>query len=411
MKNILYIVVDCLRADVCYGNKGDSKTPHIDGLRRRGSTFTRMMSVATMTTPSVASMLTGSYPVRHGVRTLSGFSISSKVRMLQELLKEAGYRTAAFACGPLLPDTGIPRGFDEFEFRSKEDTIYGPWGDAVAGRLNKLKEPWFAYLHIWELHRPRRVDTGFGSPDYGRTDYERALSSIDATLGRWLGQLDMNDTVIMLTGDHGENYQPPLVERIKVKLSSKLGLKLKADRRYPKGGFHGYNVFDFLINVPFVIAGPGIPEGVAKGLLSSHIDVAPTVLDLAGAARLIPEGMHGRSLMPAVMGENLPPREAYLEACGMVIPSEKDWLRGVRTDSWKFIFAPKNPSIEPLLFDLSKDPGEAHNLAAKKPDVAARMKAMILEFDKEAEMILKGEAMSGEEEKAVEDRLRELGYL
>lgn len=182
-----------------------------------------------------------------------------------------------------------------------------------------------------------------------------------------------------------------------------------ADRRYPPGLQHGYGIYDFLVNVPFSVSGPGIAKGLKINTVASHVDIAPTILELAGAP--VPEEMAGRSLLPVLSGGSLQDRPVYMEACGIVIPSEDDWLKGVRTDEWKYIYAPRNKKIEELLFNLKEDPEESINLAGKMPQVVEKMRGLLKEIDQENEQRLKAGSFEDEQTKALEDKLRSLGYM
>ena len=104
--------------------------------------------------------------------------------------------------GPLLPAVGLSRELSSYEVRSTDSYLDTPWGDEVRHLLTaELPEPWFALIHLWELHLPRHVSNGFDSWRFGRNRYERALSSLDAALApgfraslRFVQFLGMNRT-------------------------------------------------------------------------------------------------------------------------------------------------------------------------------------------------------------------------
>lgn len=411
--NVLYIMVDCLRADVCYGLKGKSRTPVIDALRKKGAAFTRMMSVTSTTTPNIASVFTGVYPFRHGVRALKGYKIAPDLKTLAGLLKSNGYNAHGLVTGPITRDTGLDRGFDTFEPHSGKETLFNSWLETLKTTIKGFKPPWFVYLHLWELHTVRRLLSECDNSRYGSNLYERSVSSIDRKLGELLGSLPEN-TLVVLSGDHGENYDVPLWHFIRNKLSKLPGLSGIRSRRHPKY-HHGYGLYDFLINIPFVLYGPGIPEGMVTDRLSSQVDMMPTILDIVKAdTGDANDDMHGRSLLPALSDVPMETRPVYLEACGRNIPSPADWLKGVRTEDWKLVYAPKNEGIEPLLFDLKNDPDEWVNLYRERPEVAEELKGLILGMETDIEtkgMALVGEEMSEDEKARTEEQLRNLGYI
>lgn len=415
MTNVLFILVDCLRADICYHKHGRTKTPHVDEFVAEGAAFDGFFSIASTTTPCVTSIMTGNYPNRHGVRSLTGYKVSSKLLLLPEVLRDNGYHTAAYVTGPLIRQTGLDRGFDIYDYRDeKKENLHGNWKDRMFENIRGLKGPWFAYVHLWELHKPRRVLPEFDSKRFGRYEYERAWSSLDFRLGEIFEEFGKEDTLIILTGDHGENYKTPSWSMFKNHHGHKFGLK--KDPRY-LNKHHGYGVFEFLVNVPFVIKGRGIKSGVRYDTLASQVDIMPTVLDLCGVgADRIPNKISGRSLAPVLRGEELPATHVFMDACDIGRISSKDnWLKAIRTDEWKYIYAPKNPNIEPMLYNLKKDPFEKNNLARKLPQIAEKFQSEIIRFDRETSLeepaLGGGEEMTEEEAAEMEAKLRDLGYM
>ena len=409
-------MIDCLRADVCYGSHGNAKTPAIDALRKRGSTFTKMMSVTSTTTPNVASVFTGTYPFRHGIRSLRGYKLAPGIKTIAEVFKENGYNTYGLVSGPIRRlETDIQRGFDVYDSHNsdKVETLFTGWFDTLKKDIKGFKGPWFAYLHLWELHTPRAVLKECNNSRFGDNLYERSLSSIDLRLADLFNMLPENTTVI-ISGDHGENYQIPVCSYIRNKMTKIPLLNIKPSRRHPKYD-HGYGLYDFLINIPFVVAGPNIPNGIEVDCLASQVDMMPSIIDMAGLGNVnIPHDIDGKSLVPAMAGGKLEPRPVFLDATARNIPSEKDWLKGIRTDEWKFIYAPKNESIEPLLYDLKNDPDERNNLYHKLPDKASSLKEILLQHETGIEdrgMALPGKKMTEDENKDLEQTLRDLGYV
>ncbi len=201
--NILVLMVDCMRADAL-GGRGVA-LPTFDALAARGARFTQAIASASSTTPCVATMLTGLYSPRHGVRAIGGRPLRPEIATVPALLAAKGYHTIAEVTGPLLPENGLDRGFAEYRCRPASTYLSDPWGDALLERLRRreLPEPWFFFLHLWELHTPRKVLAPFKHRRYGRNRYDRALASLDARLGALLEALPA-DTIVAVHGDHGE---------------------------------------------------------------------------------------------------------------------------------------------------------------------------------------------------------------
>ena len=155
---------DRLHADTLWDRQRYPYVPNLDALMGRSTSFTEMITAATTTTPSVA-LLTG-YPAEHGIRSLLGYKLQPEVKTLPEILREHGYHTIAEVTGPLFPLTGLDRGYDLYHRRERHwylDTA-GAARSSRRCRGNRLREPWFMFLHLWELHWPRKAKGQFASP-------------------------------------------------------------------------------------------------------------------------------------------------------------------------------------------------------------------------------------------------------
>jgi arylsulfatase A-like enzyme len=115
--NVLFLLIDCLRADALYGTQRWARTPVLDRLVRSGVACTQAISSASSTTPCVASLLTATYSFAHGIRSIFGLKLTPSVSSLVETLRDHGYHTYAEVSGPLFPETGLDRGFDAYRFR------------------------------------------------------------------------------------------------------------------------------------------------------------------------------------------------------------------------------------------------------------------------------------------------------
>jgi arylsulfatase A-like enzyme len=400
--NILVLLVDCMRADAL-GGRGVS-TPTFESLAARGVRFTQAIASASSTTPCVATMLTGVYSPRHGVRAIGGRPLRPDVATVPALLAAAGYQTIAEVTGPLLPENGLDRGFVEYHCRPATEYLSDGWGRALVERLRAraLPGPWFLFLHVWELHSPRKVLAPFKDQRYGRNRYDRALASLDATLAPLIDALPP-DTVVVVHGDHGERLIESSLEYRWYRLWRDL---LGASRTRKREG-HESDVYEVLIRVPLIIAAPGrLPAGATVTQLVRQADLAPTLLEIAGVA--VPPGLDGVSLLPAVAGADLG-LEAFVEAFGRVRGTPRDRRVGWRTARWKYVVAPDAPDVAAELYDLAADPRERRNVAALHPDVASTLGTHIAAV--EATALGEVAALTAQEQATIERRLRELGYV
>ena len=307
--NILLVVLDCLRADHAY-DRSLSRTPVLGRLIAEGFSFTQAISAANCTTPSFAAILTGLTQIENGVRSLHGDKLNPDVPTLAGTLRDAGYSTYAEASGPLGPETGLDRGFGEYRHRVRQGHA-SPWGQEFLDKLAGLQAPWFQLLHIWDLHDPRWVHPECCGRECGASRYARALSSIDLYLAQLMAALPP-DTVVVLTGDHGEDFSTGRLDGLRRAVwQMVLGGKLFRSawkrgwlRRHVSELMRGrvddhYDaLFDFLIRVPLIVHAPGrVPAG-SSDLQVRHVDICPTTLELAGV--IPPAGLAGASLLPVM---------------------------------------------------------------------------------------------------------------
>lgn len=429
--NILLILVDGLRADCVYKENSTSFTPTIDFLQAQGTSFLQMVSTTSTTTPSIASLLTGLYPSAHGIRALHGYKLADR-KTYPEVFQKAGYYTRAEVTGPLRPELGLGRGFDDYVYRSEEDYLDTPWGADFCEQLANgvFPKPWFLFVHLWELHVlwrkrwlvKRRVSRKFNVQRFGASSYERALSQLDEQLGKLLKTVNFQETLFVLTSDHGERIYHSIKEeqwawirhQFKQILSWQQSSRRRLEENYRLLSIgHGFHVYEDLIRIPLILSGNRFPPGRIIKNLVRQIDILPTLADILGL--VIPHTLitHGRSLMPLIRREPWEDFPAYIEATGRELLRKKDWRAGLRTPRYKFIFGPDNPELPEELYDLESDPYEEHSLVQEHPDLSSKLKAILLSLlNMEPQRLnLTSTRMSPEEDRMMLKQLKRLGYM
>lgn len=406
--NILFLLIDCLRADYVDGRGLFVRAPNLLRLARGGLHATQMIAAATTTTPCVASILTGTYSLRHGIRSLRGYRLRSRLATLPAELRRLGYHTHAEVTGPLLPAVGLGRGFSSYEIRGADAHLDTPWGQDLHHRLTaELPQPWFAFIHLWELHLPRHVPHRFDSWRFGWNRYERALSGLDASLKPLLTALE-GRALVVLHGDHGEQLRPPRpVIRFYRWQRKKLGRRFPPWPSFPAREGHGFDVWENLIRVPFVLHFPGRVPARSLPRLTRQVDIMPTLLELLNAP--VPDGIDGRSILSLFDPTGEPERDAYVEACGATIVDPRDYRRAIRSARWKYIETADGTDSEQL-YDVERDPRERHNLIHRQPAVAAELRERLAQRLATDEG-LDDTDLSPQEREVVEEQLRKLGYL
>lgn len=406
--NVLLICVDCLREDLLRSDR--TETPFMDELRETGISCQNTFASATTTTPAVASLLSGLYAEGNGIYSLRRGSLAADAETLATVLGENGYTTHGLVTGPLVPGTGLDRGFDTYECRDESASVFGPWHQEALAELESLEAPFFAFVHLWELHEKISVPPAFDRPEYGELPYERALSALDPAI-RELTEAVPDDTLIALVGDHGESithrHNPlrlglkALRDGLKYYLGvdtrgvvSRLNRRLDGwgpdiDDHFLENG-HGENVFDFTANVPFILTGSNIESATVTEQVR-QIDIAPTIVKQLG----LDLAADGQPIEPA---EGVNDRPAYMRACGASLHRERNWAVAIRHEEAKYVAYPER-DWAPGLYDLETDPREFSRI--EDPAMAQRLRSLLPENEVD---------LADVETLAIEERLKQLGY-
>jgi choline-sulfatase len=392
--NVVVVTIDTLRADHlhCYGYQ-KIETPVLDQLARQGVLFENAVAQAPLTPPSHASIFTGQYPTVHHVRNTGGFVLPSSARPLAKLLQEQGWDTAAFVSSAVLKkvigfnngfavyDDQMPRQGNKQEFGEEAER---PAGDTVDRALHWLSvqsgKPYFLWVHLYDPHMPYKPPSPF-KEKYKSRPYDGEIAYADQQLGKLLAAVQKkapaDKTIITILSDHGESLSE-------------------------HGEFsHGVFLYDATLHIAFMMAGPGIPAGVRVKQQARSIDFLPTLLALLGEKP--PANVQGLSLVPAFSGKTVSTEISYEETLYPKLALGWAELRGIRTNRWKYIRAPK-----PELYDLAQDPAESTNVIRQYP-------AEVDKFEAQLKSVIGGAGSEKVETNMVDERqiaqLRSLGYL
>jgi choline-sulfatase len=351
--NILLITLDTTRADRlgAYGYRA-AATPRLDRLAREGVLFERAVAAAPITLPAHVSLLTASYPFAHGVRNNGNFSLNATTPTLAAALHDRGYATAAFVSAFVLDRRyGLARGFDEYDDRLQLERRGDRTAAAAAAWIETHATgaaPFFAWLHLYDPHDPYEPPPPFRER-FAASAYDGEIAFVDEVVGSILDRLEragrLASTIVAVVGDHGESLGEHGEDT------------------------HGVFVYEATMRVPMILSWPGqLPAGRRVGALVRAIDLAPTLLDLAGQPPL--SGAQGQSMLPLVhdAGASAAPVSAYGETYFPLLYMNWAPLRSIQDERWKFIDAPV-----PELYDLQRDPAELSNVAARESSRAAAL--------------------------------------
>ncbi len=396
--NVLLVTFDTTRWDhVGYATGREDVTPMLDALARRGTWFSTCVTPQPLTLPSHTSIMTGLYPFHHGVRNNGTYIVPDKDVTLAERFSQAGYATHAVISAFVLDSRfGLDQGFDSYD----DDLSGGPQqkmfmfkevkAEQTAARTVKwLKadrpkdKPFFLWVHFFDPHADYEPPAEWAAKFPG-DPYQGEIAYADHSLGFILKELDdqglLDHTVVAFTADHGD------------------GLGEHGEKT------HSLFVYESTTRVPLLFSGPGVPSGGRVDELVRTIDIAPTLLKLAGIS--FSEKLDGASLVPVMKGK-MDHRVAYLETFVPRLNFGWSELRGMRDDSSKVILAPR-----PEAYDLTKDPGENHNLldGGSMPGDGRELLAQLKEIVQK-DPFEHGEQQQGKVDQETRRKLAALGYV
>jgi len=183
--NILFIVIDSLRADKCYGPDKTSKTSNIDSLINKGVIFTQAISSVSATSPILASILTGLQTFNSGMNGETYHKLNPTIKTYVQILKEFGYHT--FAVFPkILLSSGVIKDFEDLELAYPYSfRLFSGLGPKILKKLESIEknQPWFCFIHLSDLHQPIIIPKEYQSENFGKNQYEKMVSFMDYWIG------------------------------------------------------------------------------------------------------------------------------------------------------------------------------------------------------------------------------------
>ena len=435
--NIILVITD----DQGYGPVGKHghpwiKTPNLDKLHGQSIRFERFL-VSPTCSPTRAALMSGRHPMKNGIT----HTILERERMalstvtLPQVLAKAGYASGIFGkwhLGDEEPYQPHKRGFDEafihgaggigqkFNCSCADvpgNKYFNPvirhngsfvktngyctdlFFTAGMGWIQEMKakrKPFFAYISTNAPHGPfiappqnakKFTDLGFSERDAG---FYGMIENIDENMGRLMGKLDQWDlsknTILIFMSDNGSVGGM-------VREGSKLGTSQDGK---PMEGFNAgmkgakASADEGGVRVPFFIRWPGkFSPGKAVERITAHIDLLPTLADIAGIDQLPKEQVEGRSLVPLLKNPNAKWKDRYLFTQGArwktgAEPTDHMWKRfAVRNERFRL--------VENSLYDMKADPGQTTDVAGKFPKIVKSMREAYEEFWKDTRPLMVNE--------------------
>ena len=418
--NIILILADDLgNTDLSYRGS-DIRTPNIDALAAGGVRCESHYGLP-VCTPARAALMTGRYPMRHGLQTLVIFpshtyGLPTDERTLPQALKDAGYRTALVGKWHLghadqryWPQN---RGFDhvygnlvgEVDYFTHERGGLTDWqrnGEffkeagyyttLIGNEAVKLIEaqeadkPFFLYFASLAPHSPYQapkevMERYAAIKDEKRQAYAAMITVMDDQIGRIVTALDKkglrNNTLIIFTSDNGGATSALFATGAHAPEERAAGGGVALGQKPPasNGNFRGGkgSLHEGGVRVPAIFNWPARlkPHIVNEPL--HHVDIMPTVLALAGGSGSSDHPFDGKDIMPTLAEGKPSPHDDIL--------INVEAIRGaIRKGQWKLVkWAPLPGRVE--LYDVVADPGEQNNLAERHPDIARELETRLLDY-------------------------------
>lgn len=454
--NVVVVTLDTVSASHMgiYGYRR-ANTPHLEELLKTSTLYTNFIAASPLTLTSHASIFTGLYPQSHGAymdfdHYTNGRPLVRNIPTLAQVLTGAGYRTLAVAANKiyLSEDFGVLRGFEFVDWQSPTTLVASERDYMLRNRLRSLlridsvrrdldsiamtadevnerafsltdqcgqqHSPFLLFLNYMDAHEPyvppapysrmypgldlgydlvqyyldanavlnQERDLGSRARQHMVSQYDGAIAYLDQKIGELIAHLKQNgqydQTLIIITSDHGEAF---------------------GEKRIVG---HNSSVYQDQVHVPLIVKYPGQTQPERIDGLASHVDLMPTVLDVAGVPS--PKGVEGTDLREAAgLRDRVVVAEMHGSA-GNYLPRFNQIEWALYSGRYKIIYSTKGMRE---LYDLTADPDELHNLYGRDPQQIIELRTRLVDWSRRTPPhFLDAELAS----RAVEERLKSLGY-
>jgi arylsulfatase A-like enzyme len=415
--NVLWVTICTLRSDHL-GAYGYPKpvSPHIDDLAKRSFLFERTLTQAPWTRPSVASMLTAIYPrsllIEDPEVWPSDRGLSDSFQTAAEYFHDAGYYTIGITANP---NTNAAFNFDQgYDYYLGTEQLWrtGYAKHKVDARqvsaqlLDQLNGPakgrkFFAHLVLSDTHSPYLEREGFG-PNQGVIHgvnfelYDEQIRFVDEMLSRLfaqLGEMGLEDTLIVINSDHGEGFQ----------------------EASPADISHGLTLYNSMLWVPLILYHPSFePRARRISERVESVDVLPTLMDLLKLP-FDTNALDGYSHAGSLLGDEKVETHEF-----GVVETHYELVRksALLWKGWKLVvnYKPTGENVKPGAYSFkltryNEDVYERNNLASVQTERVEWMYRQLTKWQKERAARQPEDIVQGEISDQEREALRVLGYL
>jgi len=441
--NILFLIIDSFRSDKFFGEKKTSITPNLDKIIKQGVFFSQTISSASSSLPAISSLLTGNYPFRSFRQNEKKSEILEDSMFFLKELEKKKYHLRAFIPN-ILTNLSLEKIFkDNIDSYDDNSTLYDGIGNQLLERIKQIqtKNKWFFYVHLNDIHGPAIFHKDFQHEDlqninFGKNQYERMVSLMDKWLGRIFAEIDFQNTLVVISADHGSDVgifdekmdhfnleirkkkkipkgkafevshkviskTPKFFKPIRKILSKSytnrreniIENSLQPDlekletlnlspykKRIMKNIILGKSqVFDERFLIPLLFVGYGVNGNKIINKQVRSVDIFPTVFSLIDFS--FDCKIHGRTLFPYFNNENLDELPAYLQSTENFSAEKTDTnVIGIRTSEYKYFRDKNDVMTNTHLYNLKLDPLEEKNVSNSNKSKVQEMEKLLKEI-------------------------------
>ncbi|RDJ32190.1 MAG: hypothetical protein DWQ18_09270 [Crenarchaeota archaeon] len=452
--NILFLVIDSFRADKFIGINKTSVTPNLDYLIKSGTYFKQAISSSDATLVSEASTFTGLFPIKSGVRSHKFNKIRKDVKTYFQIFGDLNYKFYGYFPQVAMAIGLLPNFENSDKSYARHPTLVDGAGKRIIEKLQSgnMNNPWFFYIHCMDLHFPISIPSEFDNKKFGTTKYDRQISAIDFWIGKIIKCIDLKNTLVVITADHGSYNKELYFDNNEINFGSNSGIqkystflgsrtpkvliplrtkifvileKIRKKRKIKKieklnlsphekrnllnqRGDTDRFVYDDLFRIPLLLVGPGIQEGKIISQQVRSIDICPTISHILGLPNRDDE-IDGRSLIPFISGEKTDDLIAFMES-EPLLDLKSNNVIGIRTPDFKYFRDRFNPNKLVHLYDLRDDPNENNNLARFNLEKVSELEKILQDITKNY-VFTRDNSINVKEAEKIESELRKLGYI
>ena len=466
--NVIFLMIDSFSSKKFHGKEKTSITPTLDKLVSEGTFFEQAISVGSTTVPSYSSVLTGLYPFQCVEKNGNLLLMNSNLKTFIQKFEENKYNVFA-ELPEIIALSGLNKIFKNYNIFDTFATLYDDVGNTIQQKLTTLKQPWFYYIHLMDLHGAAEINsnpklTNFNDGKFGKNNYERMVSAMDFWLGKILSKIDFSNTLLIITADHGSptsEYDSAMEKENKTsnqkrdtssKLSYRLGHKIvtnfpefmspvrkklsetytskknqsltknfqkrlkqidniettsREKRLLENAVMSTGNLYDEVCRIPLLFVGYNVPKNKIIPNQIKNIDIFPTINQILGFETI--DNIHGRSLVPLLSDEEFVEESILLQT----IPNNDDIKPkiGIRTSDYKYFRNEESKNESLFLFNLKTDPLEENNLPDTESQKIELFEKKILEITNSSSVRKNKSELSQKDMDSAKDLLKKLGYI